>query len=167
LLETLDRKFIFGSFIALFGDTRMSLNVTKSDIEICSTSTEKENIESLTDDVLSSEKMKVKSLKKRAVSQGQTVIHRVNVGSGIKCLDLDLDWGNKSNKLGLTAYSPSGKDCGTKSDGSDGSVDGRITCRIEDKNGGYLETGDWMFKVKGKSVSGTEDYTFKYHGHKG
>ena len=105
------------------------------------------------------------AVNKKYVSQGQTKTYKTKVGSGVKLLDVDLNWGNKNNQLSLTALSPSGKDLETQYDKSDKNADGRITYRIKAKDNGYLEKGDWKFKVYGQSVNGTEDFTFKSYAH--
>jgi hypothetical protein len=101
-----------------------------------------------------------------SISQGQTKTYKVKVDSGVKLLDVDLKWRDKSNKLSLTAYSPSKGTLETQYDKSDGSADGEIAYHIKAKDGGYLEKGDWKFKVYGKSVNGIENYTFKSYAHK-
>ena len=93
------------------------------------------------------------------ISQGQTIIHNVNVGSGVNYLEVDLNWGDISDSLTLSIYTPSGSNLGTYLDNSDGSVNGRIRLNINPSQG-YMEQGTWKFKVYGESISGTEDYTF-------
>ncbi|MCC4771340.1 hypothetical protein FXV91_14565 [Methanosarcina sp. DH2] len=93
------------------------------------------------------------------IIQGQTVTHKINAGSEVSSLEVDLNWGGTSDSLTLNVYTPSGSKVGTYRDNSDGSVNGRIRLNI-DPSQGYVEQGTWMFKVYGESVSGTEDYTF-------
>ncbi len=95
----------------------------------------------------------------QSISQGQTITHNVNVGSGVNYLEVDLNWGDTSDSLTLSVYTPSGSKLGTYRDNSDGSVNGRIRLNI-DPSQGYVQQGTWKFKVYGESVSGTEDYTF-------
>ncbi len=98
------------------------------------------------------------------ISQGQTINHYVNVGSGISWLEVDLNWGDTSDSLALTIYTPSGVNLGTFHDSYDGSVNGRIHMNIYPSQG-YVEQGIWRFKVYGESVSGTQRYTFNVYGH--
>ncbi len=103
-------------------------------------------------------------LSTQSISQGQTITHNVNVGSGINYLEVDLNWGDTSDSLTLSVYTPSGSKLGTYYDSSDGSVNGRIHFNI-DPSQGYVAQGTWKFKVYGESVSGTEDYTFSAASH--
>lgn len=98
------------------------------------------------------------------ISQGQTITHNVNVGSGVDYLEVDLNWGDTSDSLTLSIYTPSGSKIGTYRDNYDGSVNGRIRLNI-DPSQGYVVQGTWIFKVYGESVSGTEDYTFNVAQH--
>jgi hypothetical protein len=98
------------------------------------------------------------------ITQGKTIVHYVSVGSGVNYLEVDLNWGDTSDSLTLSIYTPSGSKIGTYSDSSDGSVNGRIHLNIYPSQG-YIEQGTWKFKVYGATVSGTEDYTFNVYGH--
>jgi hypothetical protein len=100
----------------------------------------------------------------QSITQGQTINHNVNVGSGVNSLEVDLNWGDTSDSLTLSVYTPSGSKLGTYRDNSDGSVNGRIHINI-DPSQGYVQQGTWKFKVYGESVSGTEDYTFNVAMH--
>lgn len=95
----------------------------------------------------------------QSISQGQTITHNINVGSGVNYLEADLNWGDTSDSLTLSVYTPSGSKIGTYRDSSDGSVNGRIHLNI-DPSQGYVQQGTWKFKVYGESVSGTQSYTF-------
>ena len=95
----------------------------------------------------------------QSISQGQTITHNVNVGSGVNYLEVDLNWGDTSDSLNLSVYTPSGSKLGTYLDNSDGSVNGRIHINI-DPSQGYVQQGTWKFNVYGESVSGTQSYTF-------
>lgn len=98
------------------------------------------------------------------ISQGQTITHNVNVGSGVNYLEVDLNWGDTSDSLTLNVYTPSGSKLGTYRDSSDGGVNGRIHFNI-DPSQGYVAQGTWKFKVYGESVSGTESYTITVGSH--
>jgi len=98
------------------------------------------------------------------IIQGQTINHNVNVGSGVNYLEVDLNWGDTSDSLTLSVYTPSGSKVGTYRDNYDGSVNGRIHFSI-DPSQGYVQQGTWNFKVYGESVSGSESYTFNLYQH--
>jgi len=100
----------------------------------------------------------------QSVSQGQTITNNVNVGSGVNYLEVDLNWGDTSDSLTLSIYTPSGSKLGTYRDNSDGSVNGRIRINI-DPSQGYVQQGTWKFKVYGESISGTQSYTFNVYQH--
>ncbi len=91
------------------------------------------------------------------ITQGETNWHSKYVGYSTTTLDVDLDWGNPSNSLKLTIYTPYGYTLGPYYDSSDGSINGRIDLDIKNSNG--IATGTWHYRVYGQSVSGTETYT--------
>ena len=99
-----------------------------------------------------------------SITQSQTKTYYTNVGTGVNWLEVDLNWGNKANSLSLTIYKPSGSSIGTYYDSSDGVIDGRIHIDVVPGQG-YVEAGQWMYKVYGVSVTGTEDYTFNVYQH--
>lgn len=99
-----------------------------------------------------------------SITQGQTTTYTSNVGSGIEWLEADLNWGDTKDSLSLTVYTPSGSKVGTFYDSDDGVVDGRIHLDIV-PNQGYIESGEWEFRVYGVSVIGTEDYNFNVAQH--
>ncbi|AKB28676.1 hypothetical protein MSSIT_1957 [Methanosarcina siciliae T4/M] len=96
------------------------------------------------------------------IIQGQTIKHYVGVGSGINYLEVDLNWGDTSDSLTLSVYTPSGSKVGTYRDNYDGSVNGRICLDIYPSQG-YVEQGTWQFKVYGESVSGSQSYTLNVY----
>jgi hypothetical protein len=98
------------------------------------------------------------------IKQGQTTAFNSYVGSGVKFLEVDLNWGDSTDKLTLSICTPSGSNIGTYRDSSDGSVNGRIHVNVYPSNG-YIGQGSWKFKVYGESVSGQEDYTIKSANH--
>ncbi|MGB9938908.1 pre-peptidase C-terminal domain-containing protein [Methanosarcina sp.] len=98
------------------------------------------------------------------ITKGQTIVHSVNVSSGANYLEVDLNWGDKSDNLKLSTYNPSGKNLGAYRDKSDGSVNGRIHLSISPSNG-QIQQGKWQFKVYGEAVSGKEGYTFNVYQH--
>ena len=95
----------------------------------------------------------------QSISQGQTITHYMSVGSGVNYLEVDLNWGDTSDSLTLSVYTPSGSKLGTYHDSYDGSTNGRIRLNINPSQG-YVQQGTWKFKVYGESVSGTQSYTF-------
>ncbi|TQD24464.1 hypothetical protein [Methanolobus vulcani] len=99
-----------------------------------------------------------------SITQGQTKIHTSDVGTGIEWLEADLNWGDTSDSLSLTIYTPGGSKVGTFYDRDDGKTDGRIHLNINPSQG-YVESGEWEFKVYGASVIGTEGYNFNVYQH--
>lgn len=94
------------------------------------------------------------------IRQGQKKAHRATVPAGTTALTLELNWGNTQSELSLTPYDPKGHKIGTYSDKDDrDGINGKISLAISSKDG--LESGVWRFKVKGVSVLGKEDYTFR------
>ena len=148
------------------GDIITTGNPVNSDKEVNSTSTKKEYIvEPWTDNHLSTSVNNLIPTKSiNSIKKGQTIIHSVNVGSGAKSLEVDLNWGDKNDALKLSSYTPSASNLRTSRDSSDGSVNGRIHISISPSNG-YMQQGTWKFKVYGEKVSGGEDYTFNVYQH--
>jgi len=79
---------------------------------------------------------------------------------------VDLKWGNPSNSLRLTIYSPDGYVFGPYFDNADGVINGRINLNINNPNG--IAKGTWYYEVYevyegyevyGYSVIGTQSYT--------
>ena len=99
-----------------------------------------------------------------SITQGQTKTYYTNVGSAVNWLEVDLNWGDKTDSLSLTIYTPSGSSIGTYYDSSDGVIDGRIHIDIVPSQG-YVESGQWKYEVYGVSVVGTEDYNFNVYQH--
>ena len=97
-------------------------------------------------------------LTRDTIEQGETDWHSLYVSPGKDNLWVDLDWGDTSDSLTLTIYSPDGTVLGPYHDANDGKNDARIFLRIS-KNGG-LASGTWDFKVYGERVQGVEDYSF-------
>lgn len=95
-----------------------------------------------------------------SIKQGETKRLGVTVGSGAKYLLVNLNWGDKNDALTLSGTTPSGSNFGTYSDNYDKSVDGKIIVKISPTNGTYMKKGNWVFKIYGKKVNGTEDFTF-------
>lgn len=93
------------------------------------------------------------------IAQGQTKTYTTTIGTTVKKLEVDLNWGDTSDSLSLAVYTPSGAYVGKFYDNADGSVDGRIHLDIT-QGQNYLQSGKWTFKVRGESVVGTEDYYF-------
>jgi hypothetical protein len=117
-----------------------------------------------TDDPLIAANSAFSLLSTNYIVQGQTIYHSVNVGPGVKYLEVDLNWGDTTKSLSLGIYTPSASNIGTYRDNSDGSVNGRIHINIKPSNG-YVQKGTWKFKVYGESVSGTKSYTFNSAAH--
>lgn len=99
-----------------------------------------------------------------SITQGQTKTYTSNVGTGVNYLEVDLNWGDTADSLSLKIYTPGGSRLGTFYDIDDGVIDGRIHLDIV-PNKGYVESGEWEYKVYGVSVIGTEDYNFNVAQH--
>jgi hypothetical protein len=91
------------------------------------------------------------------ITQGETDWYSVVVPSGRSSITVDLNWGNPSNSLSLTAIAPDGI-IGPFYDSSDGVTNGRIYLTIS--RAGGIAPGTWWFKVYGDSVTGTQSYNF-------
>lgn len=94
-----------------------------------------------------------------SIVQGQTNWHTKYIGSGCPGYYADLNWGNPSNSLQLTIFTPDGATLGPYYDSSDGQTNGRILLYIT-KGGGNLPVGTYYHEVYGLSVSGVQYYTF-------
>lgn len=90
------------------------------------------------------------------ITQGQTNWHTKDVTTFITTLNVDLNWGNPSNSLRLTIYSPDGYVFGPYFDNADGVINGRINLDIRNPNG--IAKGTWHYEVYGYSVVGTQGY---------
>lgn len=91
------------------------------------------------------------------ITQGQTNWQSTIINSYMTTLDVNLDWGNPSNSLQLTIYSPDGNVFGPYYDGDDGIINGQINLQIQNPNG--IAQGTWYYKVYGYSVTGTQSYS--------
>jgi hypothetical protein len=91
------------------------------------------------------------------VIQGETNWHTKSVSTYMTTLNVNLYWGNPSNSLQLTIYTPDGYTLGPYYDNADGSVNGRINLAISNPNG--IAKGTWTYRVYGYSVSGVQSYT--------
>ena len=100
-----------------------------------------------------------------SIIEDQTKTYTSNVGTGVNYLEVDLNWGDTTDSLSLTIYTPGGSSLGTFYDIYDGVIkDGRIHLNI-DPNQGYVESGEWKYEVYGASVIGTEGYSFNVGQH--
>ena len=101
-----------------------------------------------------------------SIGQGETNRHQFYIGSGVRYLEVYLDWGPSPNpdSLALTIYTPSWKNLGTLRDISDGQTDDRIHIDIN-PNGDYVDQGTWTFDVYGEQVSSQRSYTLNVYQH--
>lgn len=188
MLETLDRKLISPFFNLFFGDIIMTLKYTKPlkilvlffiiallvvpavSAQSGADNSGKKADPGATDDSYivtpaeesspSNSNSIISAMSTQYIGQGQTIVHQISTGPTRRSyIEVDLNWGDKSDSLTLTVYSPSG--ClGTYNDKYDGVVNGRIHINIKSPKG-YIEPNQiWKFNVCGASVRGTEDYTF-------
>ncbi len=99
-----------------------------------------------------------------SIGQGETNRHQFYVGSGVRYLEVYLDWGSASDSLRLTIYAPSGSKIGTFRDNADGAVDGKIHIDI-DPDSNYVSPGTWTFDVYGEKVSSQRTYSLNLYQH--
>ncbi|MGP8323808.1 MAG: hypothetical protein ACT6FG_07420 [Methanosarcinaceae archaeon] len=99
-----------------------------------------------------------------SIIEDQTKTYTSNVGTGVNYLEVDLNWGDTTDSLSLTIYTPGGSSLGTFYDIDDGVTNGRIHLSI-DPNQGYVQSGEWKYEVYGVSVIGTESYIFNVYNH--
>lgn len=92
------------------------------------------------------------------ITQYQTKYYSKYIGSGVYSMEVDLNWGNPSNSLRLTIYTPDGFTLGPFYDDADGVIDGRIHLGLTKNDGSSLAQGTWYDKVYGYSVVGVEDF---------
>jgi hypothetical protein len=92
-----------------------------------------------------------------SVIQSETDWHSNTINTYMTKLTVDLYWGNPSNSLQLTIYSPDGYTFGPYYDGADGTIDGRTHIEISSSSG--ITQGTWYYKVYGYSVTGTQSYS--------
>lgn len=99
-----------------------------------------------------------------SVKQGETKRHQFYVGSGVRWLEVNLDWTSPSDSLTLTIYTPSWVKIGTYHDIDDGVLDGKIHIDIV-PNSGYVEPGVWTFDVYGERVATQRTYNLNVYQH--
>jgi hypothetical protein len=95
-----------------------------------------------------------------SVKRGTCAYSYINLGTGVKSLEVNLEWLVLGNSLSLNIKSPSGKDIGTYFDCYDKKIDGKIHLFVYPTTG-YMEQGLWMFTIKGESVSGTTSQSYR------
>ncbi|WP_292518760.1 MULTISPECIES: PPC domain-containing protein [unclassified Methanoculleus] len=93
-----------------------------------------------------------------SIKQGGSDLYSFNVPVGTTERTVDLNWGNPSNSLRLTIFTPIAT-LGPYYDSADGTVNGRICLNIKHSSGA-LHPGTWYFEVYGDRVTGTQGYTF-------
>jgi uncharacterized protein YfaP (DUF2135 family) len=91
------------------------------------------------------------------ISQGMTNWHTKVISATITSLNVDLNWGNPSNSLQLTIFSPDGHTFGPYYDSFDGVNDGRINLNVINSAG--IAKGTWYYAVYGDRVTGTQAYS--------
>ena len=90
------------------------------------------------------------------IAQGETNWHTKTVDTHITVLNVDLNWGDRTNSLRLKIYSPDWQYLGMYFDDADNTINGRIRINIENPNG--IAKGTWHYEVYGYDGEGTEDY---------
>jgi hypothetical protein len=91
------------------------------------------------------------------ITQGETDWYTVTVLPGTASITPDLNWGDTTDSLSLTAIAPDGT-AGPYYDVSDGVMDGRIFLTIY--RAGGIAPGAWKFRVYGENVIGSQGYNF-------
>jgi hypothetical protein len=184
---SLIKRFICGSFHPFFGDIITTLSASKPNEEDISVFTVIEYFHKpLTDDSDNTEET-VSSISDKkggnpvklpkatesivplrsaqySINQGETKAFNIAVGSRVMRIDIDLNWGNNNDSLVLASYPPGGPNH-EFNDKYGGTKDGRIVLRINPPSGKYVQQGDWKFTVRGYTVNGTIDYTFRAFAH--
>lgn len=150
-------------------------NVLNSDLEVNSTSSEKKHkaeenvVRPYTDDAHSTGVNHLAAANARAIytiSNGQTRYYSLNIGPGVTCIEVSLNWGVKTNSLSLTINNPARNNLGTYFDNIDGVIDGKVHVYVYPNAGeSYMAQGKWAFTVKGESVSGTQNFTITFYTH--
>ena len=94
-----------------------------------------------------------------SVVEGQTKIYSYEVSSGSTLMGVKVEWDNTANNLGLLVSTPAPiVTYGEFDDYFESSVaNGVIPLTIQADN--TLPAGIWKFKINGKSVSGTQQFT--------
>ncbi len=86
------------------------------------------------------------------ITQGETDWYYEYISSSFK---VELLWGNPSNILTLTIYSPDGAVYGPYYDSDDGRIDGKIALNIRN-----AVPGIWNLRIYGEDVDGVQSYIF-------
>ncbi len=99
-----------------------------------------------------------------SIKQGETKRHQFNIGSGVRWLEVNLDWTSSSDSLTLTIYTPGWVKVGTYHDADDGVIDGKIHIDIV-PNSGYVQQGVWTLDVYGERVVTQRTYNLNVYQH--
>ena len=92
-----------------------------------------------------------------SIAQGQSKWYSRAISGYQTDMEIDLYWGNPSNSLSMTIYTPDGYVCGPYYDNCDGRLDGYIPCHLYRSSG--LPKGTYYVKVYGYSVYGVQSFT--------
>lgn len=92
-----------------------------------------------------------------SITQDHTNWHYRTINGYYTSVNIDLYWGNPSNSLSLTIYTPDGYVLGPYYDMDDGVTDGQINLYVNNPNG--VAQGTWTYQVYGYSVTGTQSYS--------
>ncbi|MDU9376617.1 hypothetical protein McpSp1_12400 [Methanocorpusculaceae archaeon Sp1] len=91
-----------------------------------------------------------------SVTQGTTENFGYTVPAGSTTLSVKVVWGTTASNLGLIVRTPDGIAYGEFDDATDGSVNGSIALQFQDSP---LQSGQWLFFVRGKSVTSSQSFT--------
>ncbi len=92
-----------------------------------------------------------------SITQGQSLWYSRGLSGFQTDMHIDLYWGNPSNSLRMTIYSPDGAVYGPFYDNCDGRNDGYIPCHLYKSSG--LPQGTYYVNIYGSRVFGTQSFT--------
>ncbi|MDV0441210.1 hypothetical protein [Methanorbis furvi] len=90
------------------------------------------------------------------VTQGETKTYSYTVPAGSTTLSVKVVWGTTASNLGLIVQTPNSIGYGEFDDATDGSTNGSLALQFQDNP---LQSGQWLFFVRGKSVTGSQSFT--------
>ena len=92
------------------------------------------------------------------ITQGQVLWAQKTVSGFSTYIDADLYWGNPSNSLSLTVYTPDGYVYGPYYDNCDGLLNGNIPVQLTKSSG--IADGTYYYEIIGCKVTGSQYLTF-------
>ncbi|WP_325377597.1 hypothetical protein [Methanocella sp.] len=92
------------------------------------------------------------------IKQGQTQWAQKTVVGNPTTIYTDVYWGNPTNSISLTVYTPDGYVLGPVYDNIEGIINGDIPLAIT-RSGG-VASGTYYYQIYGYRISGSQYYTF-------